>query len=328
MTKTGSNVFAMYKLEGATYKTTSETNWKNFGHNLKITNLEIDNAVAKQYGIGNYDAASQVGLAFSGKIGLEFILGDPWMFSALTGNISVDAGATPYTHTFLNTAATPAALSAMKSMTIDLSYAFSTASHHTLKGCVIDSLTMKLAVDEPVVCNLEMSFADAAWTEAAATTRVNPTDAPYTFAYASVEFPTSTTLNNVQSCDLTISRNPEIRRGLGSRTGAFFITKQSDYDIKLNLPFDVKTLMAYAFGSSSSSSPTTIMTETSDMRILLDNGAATTASRKLDMNFTGVLVAKNSTPASVEELMTQDATFSVRGLKSIIASDGVATQPV
>jgi hypothetical protein len=64
------------------------------------------------------------------------------------------------------------------------------------------------------------------------------------------------------------------------------------------------------------------------MRILLDNGAATTANRKVDMNFTGNLVNKLSMNASVEEMMTQDATFSVRGLKSLIATDNVATQPV
>ena len=328
MAGTGQLVYALYKLEGSTYKTTAETNYKNFGHNLKITSFEIDNAVSKQYGIGNYDAASQVAGAFSGKIGLEFILGDPWMFSALTGNIAVDAGGGPYTHTFINTAATPVALAAMKSMTIDLSYAFATAGHHTLSGCVIDSLSMKFAVDEPVVCTLEMSFASAAWSEAAATTRITPTDAPYTFAYANIEFPTSTTLTNVQSVDLTISRNGEIKRGLGSRTGAFYITKQSDYDIKCNLPFDIKTQLLYAYGGAATTAPAAIMTETGDMRIVLDNAAATTANRKLDMNFTGSLVNKFSTSASAEEMMTEDLAFSVRGVKSIIATDNVATQPV
>jgi hypothetical protein len=267
-------------------------------------------------------------MAFTGKVGFEFILGDPWLFSAITGNIATTTGAGPYTHTFVNSAGSPAALAAMKSMTIDLSYDFSTASHHTLKGCVLDSFSTKLAVDEPVVCTAEMSFADAAWSESALTTRVNPTDAAYTFAYASVEFPLSTTLTKVQSCDLTISRNPEIKRGLGSRTGAFVLTKQSDYDCKLSLPFDIKTLLLYAYGSSTSVSPDALLTETATMRLLLNNGAATTANRQVDINLAGNLINTFGTSASADEMMAAEVGFSVRQLTKLLAIDNVSTQPV
>ena len=274
----GADLYAMYKLEGATYKSTSETNWKPFGHRCKMTSFEINNNIEKAYGIGNYEAQAQVGKQFDGKVGFEYMLCDPWIFSALTGNISVDAGAGPYTHAFINTAATPAALAAMKSMQLDLSYALGTASHHTIQGAIIKSLGMKLAVNEPVTVTADLEFANSVWSESAVTTQVAPTVAPYTFAYANIEFPTSTTLSTtmpVQSADLTLNRNGEIIKGLGSRTGQAMITKQSEYDLKVNLPFNLSTLLKYAYGSSSSLSPDAVMTETANMRIILDNGGTT-----------------------------------------------------
>jgi hypothetical protein len=112
MTETGEAVFLMYKYEGSTYKTTAESIWKNFGHDLKITSLELNNNVIKNFGIGNWEAASMVGGAFGGKIGIDFVLGDPWIFSALTGNIATSSGGGPYTHKFIDTAGTLAALAA------------------------------------------------------------------------------------------------------------------------------------------------------------------------------------------------------------------------
>ena len=328
MTETGEAAFLMYKYEGSTYKTTAESNWKNFGHDLKITSLELNNNVIKNFGLGNWEAASMVGGAFGGKIGIDFTLGDPWIFSALTGNIATSTGGGPYTHKFIDTSGSPATLATQKSMTLDLSYAFATASHLTISGAILDSLTMKLAVDEQVRCSAEMSFASAAWTEAAATTRVNPTDAAYTFAYASVEFPVSTTLTKVQSCDLTFTRNAEIKKGLGSRLGAFYVTKQAEYDMKLSLPFDIKTLLLYTFGAAASTSPDAILTETATSRILLNNGAATTANRQVDIQFTGNLINTLGAAASVEEMMSQEVGFSVRQLKLLQAINNVSTQPV
>jgi hypothetical protein len=328
MTKTGSNVYALYKLEGSTYKTTSETNYKSFGHDIKLTSFQINNNVKKHYGIGNYEALQQVGLAFEGSMGLDFVLGDPWWFSCLTGNIAATTGAGPYTHKFIDTGGSPSSLAAMKSMTIDMNYDFSTASHHTIKGAVINKLTMNLNVDEDVRCQMDLAFADSTWSESALTTKVNSTDAPYTFAYASVEFPTSTTITKVQSATLGLSRNPEIKRALGSRVGNFFITKKSDYDFTMKLPFDIATLLKYTYGSSSSVSPDAILTETANMKVLLNNGAATTANRQLEFNFVGQLINTLDTSASVEDLMTQDAVFSIRQVSKIQAINNTSTQPV
>ena len=327
----GANIYPMWKVENSAFKSTTETNWKPFGHQCKVTSFEINNNVKKAYGLGSYEAAAQVGLQFDGKVGFEFLLCDPWIFSPLTGNTSVDAGVGPYTHTFINTAATPAALAAMNSIQIDMSYALATASHHTLQGCILKTLGMKLAVNEPVVMTAEFEFANSVWSESSVTAQVAPTDAPFTFANANIEFPTGTTLSTtmpVQSADFTINRNGAGVKGLGSRTTQAMITKQSEYDLKASLPFNLKTLLEYCYGSSSSLSPDAVLTETANMRIILDNGLATTASRKMDINLTGILVNTFGTNGSVEDMLTQDIAFSIRGIKSIIATDNSASQPV
>lgn len=327
MTRTGSNIYPQYKLESS-YGITTETNWKMFGHDVKITGLQINNNIKKFIGVGYHEPQTQVGGAFSGSIGLEYVLGDPWIFSAITGNIAVSSGSAPVTHTFINTGGSPASLAPMRTLTIDLNYDFSPASHNTITGAIITNMTLTCSVDEPVTVKLDMDYGGSTWTESSLATRVPNTDAAYTFAYGSVEFPTGTTLARVQSCEITFNRNAELKRGIGSRMPTFALTKGADWGVKITLPFDVKTLLQYTYGSATATSPAAVLSETATLRFVLNNGLTGASKRAITVVFTGVMIQTWDSSASVEDMMVSDVVFSVRQLTLLSAENNTATQPV
>jgi len=323
---TGAQQYALYKYESA-FKGEVAGTFKNLGHEFKLDSYTGKNNVAKLWGLNSNEPPAQVAGKFEGSFSGSFKLSDPWIFRALTGNAATTSGAGPYTHTFLNTDATPTFSNTIPSMAFSIGNDLATDMVLVAGGTVLKSLTMDMKVGEPIDCKAEFDFA----TETKGTTLdtfVAPTDAPFTFAYATLEFPTATTITNaIQSLTLTITRNPELIWGLGSRAAADYVTKKAEYEIKANWTLSASTMREYMYGTTGLTTPAAVMTEAAGLKITLDNGLATTANRKLVLEFEGALMNEHAISGSVEDKTTEDMTFSIRKWKSCIATNNTSAAP-
>lgn len=328
MPQTGAYAYAKWKAEGTTYKSTSETNWKSFGHECRVNSLRTDNSITRVYGLSNQEAVTHVLGAFTGSMSIDCILADPWIFKFLTGNTVSTSGSGPYTHKFLDTASSPGYNQSINSITAEVGVDLATDIVRTVKGAVCRSFKMSCNVDEPVRLSMEFDYADEVLTESgASSTGATSTDAPFYFAFGTLELPTGTTLTNVKSLELNINRTPEIHRAIGSRTGAFFITKNSEYTGRFTIPFDTSTYIKYFYNGATGTAPASTYTELAGLKFTLNNGLSGTSQRQLITEFTNVLITDVSVAYDVNELTLYEISFTARKWKSSIATNNTATYP-
>jgi len=328
MATTGADTYTTWKLE-TSYASSVTGSAKSFGHDVKLSAQSAKNNIQLQYGLGNQEATTHVAGLYGGSFSLDYTLGDPWMFAYITGNNASTTGLGPYTHTFLNTASSLPETTyskTMKSIAVEHGVDLSTDVVTTFKGCVMKSLSMDMVVGDPVKCKNDFDYATEALTTSVSS-NVNSTDDAYTFAYASFEFPTDTTISNVQSLNLTINRNAELKGSLGNRLPQFFLTKKSDYTLKATLPVENSTLLEYLYGTTSLTAPAQKLTEPAGLKIVLDNELSSTNQRQITLEFVGALVDERASPADVNEMKTQDLSFIARQWKVAKAINNQPSQP-
>lgn len=305
-----------------TFKTLSSTMDKGFGQGTKITTYDIDNDVEFLYSLGSQDMSSQFAKKFVGGFGVEWVYSDPWFLRAILGSIGpTTTGAGPYTHTF--TTGNGAISNNLTPFSLNLSFATNTASDQNLLGCVANSFTLTAAVGEPIRCKLDGFFSQFA-KDQVATTAATLVDDPMTFAQATLEFPTSTTIGNVQSLDITFNRNAEGVFGIGSRYPNTHLAKQREWSIRVSAAYMNDTNF---FDSllGSSTVPTTFPTEVATLKLTITNGGATTALRSLTLIFANVMVVKQSMPLDVQEMVKVELDLRARSVTSIVAINNTAT---
>lgn len=324
----GASVYAIWKLESV-FKSTETGAYKSLGTDLKLDSLTHKNNVKKAWGLGNVESTVQYAGQYEGTASFSGLLSDPWIFAFITGNNAATLGTGPYTHTFVNSAGSPSAVAAtIPSIGIGIGENVAVAFEHTLLGSVFRQATFDYKVDEAVAMKLDFDFASD--TDATAYgTVTNPTEVPYTFAYATFEFPTATgiTAAPIQSLTATINRNPTMRRGLGNRIPQTYTLGKLEHDCKMNIAMNDKTWIEYLHGAAGSTTPASSIAEQVGLKIILNNGAATTSNRQILLRFDGAIVNERGTTASVEEMQTEDVTFSVRTLGLCQAINATSAQP-
>jgi len=114
----------------------------------------------------------------------------------------------------------------------------STAQDLVFTGSVIDSVSIKCAVGEPVSCSINFMSALAKYDTTVLSNTAMFTDSVFNFSGASIELPDGTPLNNIiDSVEISIKNNWEILYGLGSRLGQRAFPKELDYNIKFTLKY-------------------------------------------------------------------------------------------
>ena len=326
MTESGGQAQAIWLKETA-YADTTTGSAKSFGNDLKISNFTRKNNAQVLYGINNQQGQVIVPLQYEGSFTADFVLSDPWIFYYILGNDPSTTGSGPYVHKFLDTAATPVFASKVGSINVAIGQDRTTDNDINCKGAVMKSTTFDMTVNEPVKVTSEFEFAtDNSDTTLAS--NVNPTDAPFNFAHASLEFPTSTTITDaIQNLNLTINRNTTILRGLGSRIGQAFYNGKAEYDLKMDIPQEGATWQELLYGTGSATTPAGNITEQAGLKIILDNGEATTANRKIELEFLGSIVDEIGMPLDVNELISESINFKVRAWKTCICTNNTATMP-
>jgi hypothetical protein len=119
----------------------------------------------------------------------------------------------------------------------------------TWAGSVVNSVTIKAAVGEPISATAEIlsasHFIDTTIHSAVAL----PTVDPYSFAEASIALPSGSTLTNIiDSLEITITNNYEMLWGLGSRKAKNAVAKARDYKIKFSVKYLDNNLLTKLLG--------------------------------------------------------------------------------
>ncbi len=267
-----------------TFKSAATAN-KIFGENLQIKSVDLKNNIKRLFRLGSRSAVAHVTGKFEGALSLDFDISDPWFMKGVMGNITT-SGTGPYYHTFTEANQPP-------SLTIENGISGTIRKY---LGCIIGDCKISTAVgDEPAKCSLTVMYADESLTSGS-TTQTAPTDAVYPFSYGSIEYPTGTTVANTESVELSITNNAGLKWALGSRKASRYDMRQRTYDVTTTNYFDDPTqYLRLAYGGSTLSAPSaTMVSGETGVKITLDNGLATTLTRKWIFQFTNSVIERHS----------------------------------
>ena len=165
-------------------------------------------------------------------------------------------------------------------------------------------------LNELVKVSLELPYANETKDATYGTPIYDTLADPMSFQYGSLQLPIGSTIARVQSVELSITRNVELVRGLGSRFATKAPAKNAEYSAKVNLTFENKDMLEAFYGAADA--PAATVAEMATLELKFDNGGATTASRILDLKFAGVQIDEHSLPQDVTEIAKQDLTLPIR----------------
>lgn len=303
---------------------------RSFGHGTKLS-ISRKNNMEKIYGLGARNATANVAKKYEGTASVEFLLGAgddhigdggaSWL-RAVLGAVPTDAGVGPYTHTYAesNTLQSFSIANATENGTNDYVSA--------LIGCKVNSCNITAAVDEVAKVKLECLYRTETLTTSGIGSAVTPTETPLTFAQGVLTV-AGTTVGYVQSIDLTIQNNIEMVWGLGSRYSTASVGKTRAYDIKMTVAFsDITLLLEKFYGKAAPIAATDLATlNPAGVALVLtfDNGAATTANRKIVFTFANFYLNEHSLPLDVNEVVKEDVSGYALSCTSIVVTNNMAT---
>ena len=213
MVRTGAHAYLKYGYE-STYGTAASTIDKKFGLNDALTSWTLthnrqDLPQLNSLTVQNYAYGQQ-----QGSIGIDFTLSNPWIFTALFGAPSTTGSSDPYTHTYPHasngTSKTPT------SFTCEVGFDGASGDIvRTLKGCVMDSLSISASVGNLVQCSVSATYGNEdAPSTSLGTAPTEPTvQFPYTFAHARLKY-SGQTLAEVQDVNININQSTSLLYGL------------------------------------------------------------------------------------------------------------------
>ncbi|MFZ5988882.1 MAG: phage tail tube protein [Bacillota bacterium] len=174
-------------------------------------------------------------------------------------------------------------------------------------GCIVNSCTIKASVGEPVSVSLDILSADmdkdATITANVALSTLNP----FTFVSGSIEIPNGVAISNIiDSIEITINNNAEIAYSVGSRIGKKPIFKARDYTVKFTLKYLDDTFIEKFLGSASGPTVTATPTEDATIALKFENNNA----HYVDMVFYSCRIDEFADPANLNEMLTEDITYS------------------
>jgi len=297
---------------------------KAFSQGVRLPTYDIDNDPEFVYALGNQDMQAQIAKTFKGTWGVEFIYSDCWFLRGILGSTATKTGAGPYTYTW--TVANGGIANTQNSASINFGVDFvTTDSNQVLTGCVMNSMTMTFAVGEPIRTRIEGWYAGIT-KSSTLISQATVGESPMVFSQASLQFPSATTIVDVQSVELTFNRNNDPIFALGSRFPQANVPKNREWAARVSCTYELDSnfwdkLLGAAGG------PQATVAEVADLILTLTNGLGTTYTRSLVFTFANCFVHRGSLPASPEDVLKTDLDIRARTCTSIIATNNTAAEP-
>jgi hypothetical protein len=301
-----------------TYGGGSTTFDKVFGLGQKVTtNTETQNAI-RVYNIGDPEAKTTALGTFDISLSVETLLTNGWWLRAISGNTATVSGNDKI---YVDSAAGKPVNKDVQSMEVRIGYDNPVGFERRYKGVVMSTASLSCSVGEPVRLTFDM-FAKTEEISSTLTAEVSEAEEPLHFGHGTLELPSGTTIAKVQSVDLTINRNPEPVRGLGSRFIQQVVNKLTEYELKANIVLQDTSIIEKLWGSSTT--PQNTVNETASVKLVFDNGLTGASKRTLLLEFEGVRVNEVSQPLDVEGVVVQECTLFLRRWKKAVWTDNRA----
>jgi len=316
------NSYIQFGWEETTYGTASASIDKAFGHNQKITVTKNRNWNLN-WGLGGFDAQTAVSAKFSGQAIVEFDMASSYFWKAVMGKANDSIDGDSKTHTYVDNTS-----NAMTSVTIEYGVDLDTDNVYNLLGCVLNTCEITGRVGEAVHVRLTFDYAK----ETKATTGLDSspaTDAEtiLTYAEGTLEIPDTAILNRVEEFILTITRNPEIKYGMGSAIGTHAVWRNREWRFRFTMTYENDDMVEDFYGQAASPLSTTIPTGEASLQLTFTNGGASSALRKQIVTLTTTYLESLTERHDVKETLNQEIVGFSLGNTSIVGYDDTITCP-
>ena len=174
-------------------------------------------------------------------------------------------------------------------------------------GCVVNTMTLKAAVGEPVSINLEGLSSIIQYGTTLSDNVVNATDSIWTFQHGTLNLDGAVS-NIIDSVELTVGNNWEVKYGVGSRLAQAAIPKARDISLKFTCKYLDNTLIAQLLGATtptSTGSPTAVASSV----LTFTNGGKT-----LTITISNGFIEEFSETNNLNDLVTEDFTLNAKSI--------------
>ena len=295
---------------------------KAYSQGVRLSTYDIDNDPEYVYGLGSQDLSRSIAKTFKGTWGVEFIHSDIWYLKGVLGGSPDKTGTSPYRYAYTNASGIS---NSQTSSTIEIGADMGdTDSLQTLAGCITNNMSLTCAVGEPTRVRLDGWYKTLAKTTSL-NTAATVLEEPTVFSMASIQFPTGTTINDVQSVELSFTRNNDPVYALGSRFPQQNVPKNREWNIRVSSTYELDTdFWDHLLGATGA--PDADPAELATCAVTISTGA-TTAVRSMTFNFANVFVSRGSLPMSPEDLVKTDIELRARSLSSVICYNNTSAEP-
>jgi len=297
-----------YTLYGAetTYATAAGSINKHFGIVTRVSPTKRNNLLQVRGFKGTTTGGRQMVKSRGGKfepgVSVEF---EPqtweWLEYVMGTKTGSGTSGDPYIYT---KSSSPGSLSIATSIELG-----STDQDVIYLGCLVNSCTLRAAMGEKVTCTLELVAADLDKDNTVQTPVALSSLDVFVFSGVTLQWPSGEDVNHViDSIEITITNNAEVRYGLGSRTGKKGVHKQLEYQIRFTVDLEDDTFLDDFLGSASG--PATDPTRVATAVITFTNSA----THSCTFTFTGVTVDEDGGDQTYAEVIPEDITAIAESL--------------
>ncbi len=295
---------------------------KAFSQGVRVPTYDIDNDPEYIYAIGSQDVQQIIAKTFKGTWGVEFIYSDPWWLRAILGGPPVTTSSAPYVHTW--TVANYGISTTQTSLSIQYGFDLATDSDQTMTGCIANNASISCNVGDPIKVSLDGWYSGVD-KDSALLAQVAPIEQPFTFAHGTFEFPKGTTITDVQSVELSWTRNNDPVYAIGSRYPQTNVPKAREWNIRVSSTYEQDSDFWDTLLGASDGTSTTPSTAMLGCGLTITNGESGAAMRALTISFGPTFLSKGSLPSSPEELVKTDIDMRAYTISSVIVQNATAS---
>jgi len=313
----GALSYVQYGIEESAYGTEASTINSAFGNGLTITPTRRNNIV-QVYGLGSRDAQKLIATKFEGALEVNFVLGNAHWFPAFLGASSSGAVGSAYDHTYT-------AANTIPSITVENGINLGTTdSVVKFLGCKINEFNITAAVGDIIRVRLLMPYKTESEGTTLDGTPATDAEEPLTFAHASIDLPSGSTLVNIQSIELNGINSTEGVWGLGSRLLQKLVEKDRRINFRINGTFEVASALLEKFYGAGTGPIATSITETATLVLTCTNGLTAADERTQVYTLTGIKLDEESLPQDPAAVTFENVTGYGRTL-GMVETDATET---
>jgi len=287
-----------------------------FGREQKAVGLE---AINNQIPLGQLNSPEIECFVYGrneGKVSMEYVLSNPWIFTSLLGQPVETGASTPFTNTWDSRPSTPPVgqIRDIESLFLEIGFEGITGNVvREISGVVSPSMALRMSINEPIRVTQELIWGqDSVNTTLDTSVSAKGDFTPYVFANASLQLPSGTSVATIQDLDLNLNSNAELLYELGKANSVDAYRKILEMTGKINLTMKDKTNIDRIFAR----------TEILTMKVFITNGLTGSSKKDITIDFRGVGLSLHSN-SGIEpgELVLENVDFQCRSVTITAVSD-------